>query len=429
MAFDRSKFKATEVATLKQQESENQTPRGGADNDGRVSFHKIPEGQSKWRIMPAHPDAKSFMYPKQVSWLPQEVTYTKDGKEITEIQRRPLFNSRTHGGTPKDIIEEYIKFVEKIVYDECQDPEERKTRLFNLTNWKVGVRGRITWIVYALKIEGNTKTLGRLELPGMVKDTMNTLAITEDQSNDVIQTDPFSDPDLGKAIIIVYNKAEKDPSKKYTATLEWRGDYTLTDQELEDLIAADSLETIYQNCYKRKDFEKALNGLRIFDEENGYHAFAHDEWLDICTVIDAYYPEDAEEDEDEAPTKAAPAKAAPVKVAKAAPAKKVAEPIVEEYEEEEDMSSPVATAPVVVDKLPWEDDFDNMDRAALKAFIMENELDIQVLPKYSDDEVRDFIRQEMEIATAPSESAEPPKAAPSTGSRMADMKAKLAKKA
>ena len=415
MAFDRSKFKATEVATLKQQESENQTPRGGGDNDGRVSFHKIPEGQSKWRIMPAHPDAKSFMYPKQVSWLPQEVTYTKDGKEITEIQRRPLFNSKTHGGTAKDIIEEYIKFVEKIVFDECQDPEERKTRLFNLTNWKVGVRGRITWIVYALKIEGNVKTLGRLELPGMVKDTMNVLAITEDISNDVIQTDPFSDPDLGKAIIISYNKTEKDPSKKYTATLEWRGDYALTDDELEDLIAADSLEVIYQNCYKRKDFEKALNGLRIFDEENGYHAFGHDEWLDVCTTIDAYYPEDADEDQDEDAPQKAEVKVAPKTATKIA-TKKVTDPV-------EDTAKEIKT------DLPWEDEYDAMDRPALKAFIMDNELDISVLPKYTDEDIRELIRAEMESATAPSESATPPKAPAAASSRMADMKAKLAKKA
>lgn len=416
MAFDRSKFKATQVATLKEQEAANKTANNNSDNDGRVPFHKIEEGTSKWRIMPAHPDSKSFMQPKQVHWLPQEVTYTKDGKEITEIKRRPIFNSRTHAGTSKDIIEEYINFVTKMVYEEVQDQDERKKRLFNLTDWKVGVRGRTTWIVYAQKIEGKAKTLGRLELPGLIKDKMNELAITEDQSDAVIQTDPFTDPDTGKAILITYDKTQKEPAKKYAATLEWRGDYKLTDGELEELMGADSLESIYKNSYKRKDFERALDGLRIFDEENGYNAFGHDDWLDICEHMDKMYPEEEEGTEKAPKTSKAPQSTA-----------KGVEDV--DYEEEEEDAAHTPDTSSKGD-LPWEDQLDTLNREALKTFIKDKGLSIKVLQKYTDDDLRDLIREEMAGAEEDEEEAEEPATeapAAGSGSRLAAMRAKLGK--
>lgn len=420
MAFDRSKFKATDVSTLQQQEDANKTPRT-TNQDGRVSFHQIPEGTSKWRIMPAHPDCKSFMAAKQVHWLPQEITYEKNGKEVTEIKRRPLFNSRTHGSTSKDIIEEYISFVMKQVYDEIQDPEERKNRLFNLTNWKVGVRGRVTWIVYAQKIEGNAKTLGRLELPGLVKDKMNELAITEDQSDDVIQTDPFTDPDTGKAILITYDKSQKEPVKKYATTLEWRGNYTLTDEKLEELMEADSLEKIYKNSYKRKDFEKALEGLRIFDEDNGYNAFAHDEWLDICELMDKMYPEDEEEVQEPTPKQT---KTTTPKQTKATTVKST----VVEYdeEEEEDDNEPQLEDTSSTGDLPWEDKFDAMDRDRLRAYIKENGLSVMVLKKYSDEDLRGLIREEVSESDTTKKAVESTSVGGSAKSRLASMKNRLA---
>lgn len=421
MAFDRSKFKATAISTLKEQEAENKSANMNNAQDGKIPFHQIPEGTSKWRIMPAHPECKSYMAAKQVHWLPQEVTYEKDGKEVTEIKRRPIFNSRTHGNTSKDIVEEYIAFVTKLVYDEVQDPEERKKKLFNLTDWKTGVKGRLTWITYAQRIEGNARTLGRLELPSLVKDKMNELAITDDTSDDVIQTDPFTDPDTGKAILITYDKSQKEPAKKYGATLEWRGNYSLNDEELEAFMEADTLESIYKESYKRKDFEKALAGLRIFDEDNRYNAFGHDEWLDICEQIDKFYPENDEAEEEEKPTP---------KSTKTTKTAHVAKEVVAEVSTKKGGD------------LPWEDEYDDMDRAALKTFITENELDIRVLPKYSDDQIRDMIREEMENATNPqrqvvdeieeAEEAEEVEAAPaasgSASDRVAAMKARLGKK-
>jgi hypothetical protein len=398
MGFDRSQFKATQVSTLKEQEKQNASPRVN-NMDGRVPFHTFQEGTSKWRIMPSHPGAKSFMAAKQVHWLPQEVKYQKDGKDIVEIKRRPVFNSITHAGTSKDIVQEYITFVTKRIYDATQDPEDRKQKLHNLTNWKVGVKGRTTWIVYAQLIEGKSRTLGRLELPGLVKDKMNELAITEDQSDDVIQTDPFTHPDTGKAILITYDRSQKDPSKKYSCNLEWRGDYSLSDNELEELMNADSLEDIYKDSYKRSDFEKALNGLRIFDEESGYNAFADDHWLDICENLDSMYPED--EDEEDAP-----------KPAKSEVKKQVATSNEEEEEEEEDNAG-----------LPWSE-LDELDRDGLKQYIKNKNLSIRVLKKYSDDDLREMIG---EAEDEPQSHEESPSPASGTD-RLADMKARLASK-
>ena len=417
MTFDRSKFKATEVSVLKQQDQQTSN-RNNFNDDSRVPFHQIKEGQTKWRIYPAHPEQSSYMVPKQVHWLPQEVTYKKDGKDITEIKRRPVFNAKTHAGTSRDIIEEYIRFVEKMVYDEVQDPEERKTRLFKLTNWREGVRGRTTWIVYAAKVEGNAMTLGRLELSGLVKDKMNELSIQDDNAMDVIQTDPFTHPDTGKALLINYDKSQREPVKKYGATLEWRGNYSLTDEQLQAYSKLDNLDKIYKNSYKRKDFEKALNGLKIFDEDSGYNAFAHDGWLDVCEELDKMFVDEplapevkTEEPEVTAPEPNFTAKNNPINITPVSDRDLPAEFYTDEDE--------------VEDEVPNEHkDLNQMNRDELKYYIKDKGLRIRVLKKYSDEDLVGLIKTEEKLLN---EEEEVEAEVPSVAANGSDAKSRLAK--
>ena len=403
MVFDRNKFKATKVSVLKEQASQmNKSNR--ANEDGRVPFHTITEGTTKWRIFPAHPDQASFMVPKQVHWLPQEVSYKKDGKDVTEIKRRPVFNSKTHAGVSKDIVEEYINFVTKMVFDEVQDPELRKQKLFKLTDWRSGLRGRTTWIVYAAKVEGSAMTLGRLELPGLVKDKMNELSIQDDTSDSVIQTDPFTDPDSGKALLIIYDKSQKEPVKKYSASLEWRGDYKLTDQQLEEFINVDSLDKVYKNSYKRKDFEKALAGLKIFDEDSEYNVFAHDSWLDICEEMDKMFPD---ESDTSIPPTTIESKPKVEEVKRDLPPDFYSD----EDEDEEDIPAPSSL------------NLEEMSRDDLKHYIKDKGLRIRVLKKYTDQDIVDLIVREEALLNEEDDEEEMETTAPND--RLQAMRAKM----
>jgi hypothetical protein len=122
----------------------------------------IDEGHNTFRIFPSHQEGKPFIYAKTVIWLPQEVEMkNKDGEVVkdragnpkTEIKNRPIFNSRVHGSTEKDIVEEYVTFAEKVFRDEIQDAEELDKRLKKLFDWKVGIKPKTTCIVYGKKIK------------------------------------------------------------------------------------------------------------------------------------------------------------------------------------------------------------------------------------------------------------------------------------
>lgn len=364
MTFDRSKYKATAVANLKSQEQQQEAiiGRGG----GRPGYIKdaIKEGANKFRIYPAHPGqsefdaekAKSFLYPKTVHWIPQEVLKDADKPEKgSEVKNRPVFNSRVHAGTEKDIIEAYVAYVHQLVYDKTKDANERAKLLFPVTDWKNGIMPKTTWVVYAHKIFSNgTKEFGRLEVPVSVKDRMSALSSVEDSSS-TITTDPFTDPTEGKAIVITYTEAAK-PAKKYSVDLEFRGNYALTDDELETFDKNEPLESILTNCYKKSDFDKALRGLQIFDAEKGFGAFSQEAWLDVCTEIAGQYPDEEEEASGE----------------------------VEETEEPSDVEK---------------DQFDEMDRSALKKFIKTNTLPITVMSNYKDEDIRAMIRETLKEET------------------------------
>lgn len=302
----RKKFQATKISTISEQEKkvDTVTPK----QNKRAGYLEIDEGSNTFRIFPSHHPEKSFCYPKTVHWLPQEVEMKdkkgdvitdRSGKPKTEIKGKPIFNSRIHGGTKKDIVEEYISFAEKTLTDECQDPEELKNKLSKLFDWKTGIKPKTSWVMYAKKIkfdsDGNVKSeeFGRLETPSSVKDKMNELA-NDGGAGGPIVVDPFTDPDDGKAITITYDRDET-PQNKYKVALLWKFDWTLTDEELEDFEKQDPLYKIFENSYKRSDFEKALEGLRIFDEKNNFDLFEYSEWTDICEEMSAYYPENDED--------------------------------------------------------------------------------------------------------------------------------------
>lgn len=310
MAVDRKKFAATKVTTMQSQEKEVKSKVATSNRGDRTEWLSIEEGSNKLRIYPAHPDSDSFIYPRCTVWLEREISYEKEGEQITEIVKRPVFNSKVHGGTPKDLVEEYVKSAVKMLEDEInatQDEDDKKEieeKLANIQHWQLGMKYKTGWCCYAHKITNGQKHFGQIELTPGIKEKLNELSIVEDVE-DPIQVDPFTDVDDGKAVVITKtiepnpkNKKRKDT--KYGVTIEFRGNYALTDKELEDFAKVDALSKIYKNSFRMRDFELQLEGIKIYDKKNKIGLLDFDTFLDVVEEIKGYYPDsDAEENDEE----------------------------------------------------------------------------------------------------------------------------------
>lgn len=430
--FDRSQFKATRVDALVEQ-SKNVQEITGSTNSDRAKILELQRDGSKnrLRIFPKHPGTDSWIYPRTVHFL--KVTQTdKDGNPIhdergnVKVGKKPIFNSRVHGGTAKDIIDEYINFVYAKAFDEIQDEDTRKKYLRPIEGWRSGttytpgIKSQTRWIIYG-DLNG---TFGRVELPTSVKNKLNEIAAGQDDEDGSIIVDPFTDEQDGRRVFIEYHANEKDPGKKYTAAIDLAKATPLTDEQFEALINQRPLKEIYDKVYRRKDFMMALEGLKTFDEESaevlkqlgfssGYEVFTYDEFLDIAEEISGYYSDDESsvEDEDHHAGDEFLAIQHPVQPSNEPPF---------DADEVEDL---------VQDSTQQ---LSQMDMSQLKAYIKNNGLSIRVLPSYTEDQVRLFIQEEMsmmeqEHQDEQEEQSQQSNETASRGSRLSNLKNKVTK--
>lgn len=373
MTFDRSKFKAAKLeankAVAEQAESTLKQNLGGKRGD----YHKIDEGVNYFRIMPPHSPEDPSWQPKVVTWLEVLIDETDGDGNLTgkKVRKgRPIFDSRIHGGTPKDIIDQYIFFVKKKVYEEEQDQESAKKKLFPIFGyrdskgaWHPGILPNSSYVCYATKNGITPDNLGRLELYKGEKDKVEELNIDEG-SDEPILTDAFSDPDEGVELVVILQKNEKgknekvfkkrEPnlkgfkgSDKLKALEEFEESQVVPDSVLKKLSEMDSLKEMFKGAYKRSDFEKALEALQFLDEKHEFGVFQMDEFLDVVEEIDGYYSEDAEESTTTS---------------------------------EEESSEELTLA-----------DIDEMTRGELKTLILEKELPIRVTSAISDEVLREKV--------------------------------------
>lgn len=287
MSNVRDLFKPTSVSTLKKQVARVQQAMYGK----KTGYLKLNSGKNVFRIFPSHPNTKTnnFIFEKVVHWLPQ-IQKQDDGTE--KVERRTVFNSRIHGGTEKDIVDEYVKFVVNKVKSEVQELEEQNKLLYPILNWKNGITAKTSWVCYANKIVAGEKEFGLLNITNGVREELTNLSITED-SEEAIVVDPFTHPETGKEIMILYNPDAKKAQDYYKVTLLWQKDSPLTEEELNEFLKVDSLESMFYGVYTRKHFERAVAGLQIIDKDFG--AFEDPDFIEIVREIDAYYPEDDED--------------------------------------------------------------------------------------------------------------------------------------
>ena len=222
----------------------------------------------------------------------------------------------------------------------------------------------------------------------MVRDAMNKLAFSEDE-DEVIEVDPFTDPDEGLPVMVTYRK---NPNKKkgenfYEVSFPKKvSARPLTDEEIEYFMTLKPLNEILSK-YGMKDFERALEGLQNFDEENEIGLFDDEDWIEHLEEIKAQYDSDDSE-EDSAPKK----KTAVKKAVKKAYAKSEEEDEEEEKNEADDEEENEEEEDDEEENNEDGDEFDSMDRVALKKYITANGLEISVKKSMSDDDLRNAIR-------------------------------------
>ena len=367
----RSQLKATSIKRLQKQIDEDNAMVGAQSS---AEYLNLEDGKTiKIRIFPCHPGQEDFYVARKCYWM----SFVGDDGEQ---HRGTVLDSRVHGGTKYDVVEEYVKYAKKKVGNDA-DKLEALTGSGPKSN---SLNPQYSWLCYADKINGDDQLRAKLwEFKKMVRDAINKLAFSEDE-DEVIEVDPFTDPDEGLPIMVTYRK---NPNKKkgenfYEVAFPKKvSARPLTDEEIEYFMTLKPLSEVI-NRYGMRDFERALEGLQNFDTENEIDLFEDEDWLEHLEEIKAQY--DAEEDSEDSK----PAKKATKKVVK-----KVAEPEDDEEEEDEPDDNTEEDSDEEDDEEEESgDEFDKLDRSALKKYIVDNDLEISVKKSMSDDDLRNAIR-------------------------------------
>ena len=373
----RSQLKATSIKRLQKQIDEDNAMVGAQSS---TEYLNLEDGKTvKIRIFPCHPGQEDFYVARKCYWM----SFVGDDGEQ---HRGTVLDSRVHGGTKYDVVEEYVKYAKKKVGNDA-DKLEALTGSGPKSN---SLNPQYSWLCYADKINGDDQLRAKLwEFKKMVRDAINKLAFSEDE-DEVIEVDPFTDPDEGLPIMVTYRK---NPNKKkgenfYEVSFPKKvSARPLTDEEIEYFMTLKPLSEVI-NRYGMRDFERALEGLQNFDTENEIDLFEDEDWLEHLEEIKAQY--DAEEDSEDSK----PAKKSTKKVVK-----KVAEPEDDEEEDEPEDNTEEDSDEEDDEEEESGDEFDKLDRSALKKYIVDNDLEISVKKSMSDDDLRNAIRSAKSSAT------------------------------
>jgi hypothetical protein len=308
----RSQFKKTKLTTL-------QKPDNNLSNSNyqKRNYLNLEVGDNIFRIFPAWGDGDRYYEQSTRSSVPKKWT-NREGK--TFEGNKKVFNARQHGGLSMDIVEEYIKIVEdissiKVDNGEIADADALRHYMNPINGFRTskggkeffqfGIRPTTRFMIYALRLEKHPNgglvevgDIGLLEVGKYVKDEMTSFAKTTSTEDN--EYEPYSDVSEGVPVIITKNPHRKGMKsteyydlKFYTHMVEGVRfpvpcSYPLSDNLLEEALKLDPLEKVYgTNSYTKKDFESALEGLKLFDEKNNYGVFDDSNFLDIAEKISA----------------------------------------------------------------------------------------------------------------------------------------------
>lgn len=377
----RSQFKATAIKKLKEQVDDDNVMVGV--NGGE--YIQLEDGKTvKLRIFPAHPGVEGFYVRRKCYWL------TVPGRD-GETHRTTVLDSIIHGGTKMDIIQEYVKFAKKMYGKDTAKMEA----LVGTGPTSNSLNPQYSWICYAGVVsEGEALKPKLWEFKKMVRDALNRLSFSEDE-DEAIEVDPFTDVDEGLPVLVKYmKKPDKKKGEQYYDVHFAKKPVPrpLSDEELEAFSNMKPLTEVIPT-YGMSEFDRAIEGLQQFDDDNDFGLFDDDDWLSKVEEVKAQYDSD---DEDDKPKK----KVTKKKVEddddsdddeeEKKPSKK-SKKAVKEEEPEDDSEDDDDDEKEASDDSE-DDEFTDMDRSELKKYIKKEDLDISVKKSMSDDDIRDAIR-------------------------------------
>lgn len=350
MKFDRSKFKKQSIEDVEAEvkQAEKTMYKGGKSYTG---FATVQKGKNVFRVVPAM--GKAYVACKMSKLRVEVPTYDANGKVTgKEVKDKNVFCADIHGKNllkGKDPIVLYCDYVRKKASEEYQDDVERRKFLNPIMGYKKG--NKFVWginpsLAYVCYVYQGSKDFARLQLYGTWMNRIKEISV-EMSDDETVSFDIFSQ--LEGAYPLVITMGEDDKGKKtYSLSAgvpkkgqswdEFFEETAIPDEDMEYFLnEVSTLEEIYKDVYSQKDFNMALDGLKRFDEENGYDIFADDGFLTEIEEMAAMIPdEDSKNDEGEEDE-------APKKTKSTSKSKKVEEP--ETDEEKPDPVKNLASSP------------------------------------------------------------------------------------
>ena len=304
MAFNRGLKKRSSFVDINNDfEKSNQNSKKSNSNTA-IGFHSINQGSNAFRIAPGIHDTEQqkglpfvHVHACTMEIMQEEYSQTGDKTGNEVLRRRKVYNAKVHG--PKDergnsllqedIVESYIEYLQGLLKIKVPNQVEREKLLqpingyWQTGKWNWGIKPTRSVMCYAWNANNELKLL---ELKKTWYDDMHVLM----SSN---QRDIFSDQDeavlLNVEKIVNLENGQKKTSYKVTSegpnmvTHEnWDTFYARTKVTLkqeEELLANKSLETIYCDKYSMDEFEKAIKGLKYFDQKWNFNLFQDEVWL------------------------------------------------------------------------------------------------------------------------------------------------------
>lgn len=350
MKFDKSKFKKQSIEDVEAEvkQAEKTMFKGSKSYTG---FATVQKGKNVFRVVPAM--GKAYVACKMSKLRVEVPTYDANGKVTgKEVKDKNVFCADIHGKNllkGKDPIVLYCDYVRKKASEEYQDDVERRKFLNPIMGYKKG--NKFVWginpsLAYVCYVYQGSKDFARLQLYGAWMNRIKEISV-EMSDDETVSFDIFSQ--LEGAYPLVITMGEDDKGKKtYSLSAgvpkkgqswdEFFEETAIPDEDMEYFLnEVPTLEEIYKDVYSQKDFNMALDGLKRFDEENGYDIFADDGFLTEIEEMAAMIPdEDSKNDEGEEDE-------APKKTKSTSKSKKVEEP--ETDEEKPDPVKNLASSP------------------------------------------------------------------------------------
>lgn len=311
MKFDRSKFKKQSVEDLDSEvkQAEKTMRKGGKSYTG---FATVQKGKNTFRVAPSM--GKAYVACKMSKLRVEVPTYDENGNVTgKEVKDKNIFCADVHGRNllkGKDPIVLYCDYVRKKASEEYQDDTERRKYLNPIMGYKKG--NKFIWginptLAYVCYVYQGNKDFARLQLYGTWMNRIKEISV-EQSDDDTVSFDIFSQMEGAYPLVITMGEDDKGKKtyslsagipKKGQSWDEFFEETAIPDEDMEYFLnEVPSLEEIYKDSYRAKDFEMALDGLKRFDEENNYDIFSDDEFLNEIEEMAAMLPDDSQSEED-----------------------------------------------------------------------------------------------------------------------------------